>query len=147
MCAREPGLQQSASSDNLIAGIRPRGVRRRSTIWAASMPGYRQKKLEDVIEGGLMDTFFSLHCERETEPIYISEVAEKAMVRSVLMSSPSRKRYVQNRHVLPFHVLENNQAISPSQTHEWEFRPIYNRDSHDHQLTSSSESKLHFLRS
>lgn len=79
--AREPGLQQSASSDNLNAAIRPRGIRRRSTVWAAATPSYRQKKLEDVIDHGLVDTFFSLHCDGEDEPIYISEVAEKAMVR------------------------------------------------------------------
>lgn len=86
--AREPGLQQSASSDNLNASIRPRGVRRRSTVWAGATPGYRQKKLEDVIEGGMVDTFFSLHYDGEDEPVYISEVIEKAMVRNVLMSPP-----------------------------------------------------------
>lgn len=78
--AREPGLQQSASSDNVNAGIQPRGIRRRSTVWAGATPDYRQKKLEDVIDGGMVDTFFSLHCEEEDEPIYISEVVEKAMV-------------------------------------------------------------------
>lgn len=86
--AREPVLQQSASSDNLNASIRPRGIRRRSTVWSGPTPGYRQKKLEDVIERGMVDTFFSLHCDGEDEPVYISEVIEKAMVRNVLMSSP-----------------------------------------------------------
>ena len=87
--AREPSIQQSASSDNLNASIRPRGIRRRSTVWAGATPGYRQKKLEDVIEGAMVDTFFSLHCDGEDEPVYISEVIEKAMVRNVvLMSSP-----------------------------------------------------------
>lgn len=89
--AREPGLQHSASSDNLNAGIRPRGIRRRSTVWAAATPGYRQKKLEDVIDGGLVDTFFSLHCQGEEEPIYISEVVEKAMVCTVFKSSPNSR--------------------------------------------------------
>lgn len=77
---RDPQLHHAASSDNLNAKIRPNGMRRRSTIWAGQSPAYRQKKLEDVIENGMVDTFFSLHCAGEKEPIYISEVVEKAMV-------------------------------------------------------------------
>ena len=76
---REPQLQHAQSSDNLNAKIRPGKPRRRSTIWTGQSPGYRQKKLEDVIEGGMADTFFSLHCEDVDEPIYVSEVV-KAMV-------------------------------------------------------------------
>jgi len=33
-----------------------------------------------VIDGGMADTFFSLHCEGVEEPIFISEVVKKAMV-------------------------------------------------------------------
>lgn len=80
---RDPQLHHAASSDNLKAAkIRPSG-RRRSTIWAGQSPAYRQKKLEDVIENGMVDTFFSLHCAGEEEPIYISEVIEKAMVCNI----------------------------------------------------------------
>jgi hypothetical protein len=80
----EPSLQHSASSDDLNANIRPSGRRRRSTIWAGQSPDYRQRKLEDVIDNGMVDAFFSLHCAGEDEPIYISEVTEKAMVRVIV---------------------------------------------------------------
>jgi len=40
---------------------------------------FRQKKLEDVIDARMADTFFSLHVEGRDEPVYISEVVEKAM--------------------------------------------------------------------
>lgn len=57
--------------------IRPKQLRRRSTVWGAS-PGVRQKKLEDVFDRGMIDTFFSLHVGDDV--IYISEIVEKAMV-------------------------------------------------------------------
>lgn len=111
--AREPGLQQSASSDNLYASIRPRGARRRSTVWAGATPGYRQRKLEDVIEGGMVDTFFSLHCDGEDEPVYISEVIEKAMVCNVLMSSlcPRLPRFDRACITAPHCLLDTNQEV------------------------------------
>lgn len=84
---QEPPLQHSASSDDLNVNIRSSGRRRRSTIWAGQSPDYRQKKLEDVIDGGMVDTFFSLHCAGEDEPIYISEVTEKAMVCFIVCCS------------------------------------------------------------
>jgi len=77
---REPELQHSQSTDALNAKKRPGKTRRRSTIWAGQSPGYRQKKLEDVIYGGVADSFFSLHCEGQIDPIYVSEVMKKAMV-------------------------------------------------------------------
>ena len=80
----EPSLQHSVSSDDLNANIRPSGRRRRSTIWAGQSPDYRQRKLEDVIDNGMVDAFFSLHCAGEDEPIYISEVTEKAMVCAIV---------------------------------------------------------------
>lgn len=79
----DPQLHHSASSDNLNANIHPSARRRRSTIWAGQSPDYRQKKLENVIDSGMVDTFFSLHCKEEEEPIYISEIAERAMVSAV----------------------------------------------------------------
>jgi hypothetical protein len=77
---REPELHHSQSTDTLNAKKRPGKTRRRSTIWAGQSPGYRQKKLEDVIYGGMADSFFSLHCEGQSDPIYVSEVVKKAMV-------------------------------------------------------------------
>ena len=61
--------------------VRPaKGMRRRSTLeWANASPLSRQKKLEDITAGRMADTFFTLHMEGQEEPVYISEVAEKAM--------------------------------------------------------------------
>jgi hypothetical protein len=61
--------------------VRPaKGMRRRSTLeWANASPLSRQKKLEDITAGRMADTFFTLHMEGQKEPVYISEVAEKAM--------------------------------------------------------------------
>ena len=72
---REPQLHHAQSSGDL----RPPKPRRRSTVWSGASPEFRQKKLEDVIDSGMADTFFSLHCKGLEEPIYISEVVEKAM--------------------------------------------------------------------
>ncbi|KAG0651958.1 UV radiation resistance associated [Hyphodiscus hymeniophilus] len=72
---REPQLHHAQSSGDL----RPPKLRRRSTVWSGASPGFRQKKLEDVIDSRMADTFFSLHCVGQEEPIYISEVVEKAM--------------------------------------------------------------------
>ncbi|KAI4144127.1 MAG: hypothetical protein LQ341_002723, partial [Variospora aurantia] len=55
-------------------------LRRRSTLnWTNATPQTRQQKLEDVAGSKLADTWFSLHCEGVTEPVYVSEVVEKAM--------------------------------------------------------------------
>lgn len=72
---REPQLHHAASSGDL----RPPKLRRTNTNWSAASPGIRQKKLEDVIDSRMADTFFTLHCDNQPEPIYISEVVEKAM--------------------------------------------------------------------
>ena len=40
----------------------------------------RQKKLEGTVDEKVADGFFSLHCEGEEEPIYISEVVERSSV-------------------------------------------------------------------
>ena len=72
---REPHLHHAQSSGDL----RPPKQRRRSTIWSGASPAFRQKKLEDVIDSRMADTFFSLHCKGQEDPIYISEVVEKAM--------------------------------------------------------------------
>ena len=55
-------------------------LRRRSTLnWTNALPQARQKKLEDVAAERLADTWFSLHCSNIEEPVYISEVIERAM--------------------------------------------------------------------
>ena len=72
---------EDSDTDN-SRNIRP-GVgklRRRSTLnWSNATPGVRQKKLEDVTKDRLADTWFSIHCSDISEPIYVSEVVEKAM--------------------------------------------------------------------
>ncbi|KAF2709971.1 UV radiation resistance-associated gene protein [Pleomassaria siparia CBS 279.74] len=58
----------------------PKGPRRRSTMeWSGASPLTRQKKLEDITGGRMADTFFSLHVDGQQEPVYISEVVDKAM--------------------------------------------------------------------
>ena len=55
-------------------------IRRRSTLnWTNAPPQVRQKKLEDVALSRLADTWFSLHCQGMGEPVYVSEMLEKAM--------------------------------------------------------------------
>ncbi|KAF2026474.1 UV radiation resistance-associated gene protein [Setomelanomma holmii] len=57
-----------------------KGLRRRTTMeWTNASPLTRQKKLEDITADRMADTFFTLHVEKQEEPVYISEVAEKAM--------------------------------------------------------------------
>ncbi|KAF2844687.1 hypothetical protein T440DRAFT_314068 [Plenodomus tracheiphilus IPT5] len=57
-----------------------KGLKRRTTIeWTNASPLTRQKKLEDITAGRMADTFFTLHVEEQEDPIYVSEVAEKAM--------------------------------------------------------------------
>lgn len=71
-----PQLQHALSSDNL----RPKAPRRRSTALAQATPITRQRMLQLTIDGRAADVFFSLHCEDEDEPVYISEMQEHATV-------------------------------------------------------------------
>lgn len=71
-----PHLHHALSSEEL----RPPGGRRRSTNLANVTPAVRQRKFEDVYDSKLADAFFSVHVEDEEEPIYISEVEERATV-------------------------------------------------------------------
>jgi hypothetical protein len=72
----QPQLHHARSSESL----RPRpNTRRRSTTLANITPVTRQKQLEYTVESRAADVFFSLHCEGEEDPIYISEVAERSM--------------------------------------------------------------------
>ena len=55
-------------------------LRRRSTLnWTNASARIRQQKLEDVTTENMADTWFSLHCDGVKEPVYVSEVIEKAM--------------------------------------------------------------------
>ncbi|KAH8722608.1 UV radiation resistance protein and autophagy-related subunit 14-domain-containing protein [Phaeosphaeriaceae sp. PMI808] len=57
-----------------------KGLRRRTTMeWTNASPLTRQKKLEDIAADRMADTFFTLHTEHHQGPVYISEIAEKAM--------------------------------------------------------------------
>ncbi|RDW75972.1 hypothetical protein BP5796_06793 [Coleophoma crateriformis] len=72
---REHQLHHSHSSGDL----RPRARRSSTTTWVNASASVRQKKLEDVIESRMADTFFSLHCTSSEDPVYVSEVVEQAM--------------------------------------------------------------------
>lgn len=64
------------SNANKEPAMRPR---RRSTLfWNDPNPRTRQVKLEDIVNSRMVDSFFSLHCEGIEEPVYVSEVAERA---------------------------------------------------------------------
>ena len=68
-------------TDGTTETTRPVGkLRRSSTLnWTNSTPNVRQKKLEDATVGRLADTWFSVHCSDIEEPVYVSEVVERAM--------------------------------------------------------------------
>ncbi|KAE8849208.1 hypothetical protein PTNB73_05037 [Pyrenophora teres f. teres] len=73
--AREPGTTDKATRPGYGTG-----PRRSSTLeWSNSSPLTRQKKLQDMTAGRMADTFFTLHIDGHDDPVYISEVAEKAM--------------------------------------------------------------------
>ncbi|KAI8962542.1 UV radiation resistance protein and autophagy-related subunit 14-domain-containing protein [Daldinia sp. FL1419] len=72
-----PQLHHSHSSESLLP---PRAdSRRRSTTLANLSPVTRQKQLEYTVESRAADVFFSLHCHDGDDPVYISEVGERAI--------------------------------------------------------------------
>lgn len=77
------GLSIKEDSDTDIpTKLRPSAnkLRRRSTLnWTSALPRTRQEKLEEAAGGRMADTWFSLHCPDIPEPVYISEIIEKAM--------------------------------------------------------------------
>ncbi|KAI9648707.1 hypothetical protein NHQ30_003347 [Ciborinia camelliae] len=73
---RESQLHHAQSSGDLRPSAK---TRRSSSNWVGASPAIRQKKLEDVRDSRMADSFFTLHCEGQDDPIYISEVVEKAM--------------------------------------------------------------------
>ncbi|KAI4205641.1 MAG: hypothetical protein LQ348_001146, partial [Seirophora lacunosa] len=82
---QSPNSRKIPDVDTQEKGLKPdqpprNQLRRRSTLnWTNASPQTRQKKLEDVAGSKLADTWFSLHCEGVAEPVYVSEVVEKAM--------------------------------------------------------------------
>ncbi|KAI1128664.1 UV radiation resistance-associated protein [Nemania abortiva] len=69
-------LHHARSSESL----RPRAnARRRSTTLANTTPVTRHKQLEYTVESRAADVFFSLHCDGDEDPIYISEVGQRSM--------------------------------------------------------------------
>ena len=72
---------ESSANGSLTKKSRPgeRKLRRRSTLnWTNALPEVRQKTLENVAAERLADTWFSLHCLDVEEPVYISEVVNRA---------------------------------------------------------------------
>ncbi|KAK1829527.1 UV radiation resistance associated protein [Podospora conica] len=67
-------IHHSLSSE----ALRPKAGRRRSTTLSYSNPVTRQKNIEDKFDAKLADAFFSLHVDGEEEPIYTSEILERA---------------------------------------------------------------------
>ncbi|KAI1464186.1 UV radiation resistance protein and autophagy-related subunit 14-domain-containing protein [Daldinia caldariorum] len=72
-----PQLHHSHSSESLLQTRA--NLRRRSTTLANISPVTRQKQLEYTVESRAADLFFSLHCHDGEEPVYISEVGERAV--------------------------------------------------------------------
>ncbi|PTD01699.1 UV radiation resistance-associated gene protein [Fusarium culmorum] len=82
---RETGqLHPSRSSESLRKdsvrhdALRPQQKRRTSLSLAHVNPVARQKNLETLFEGSVGDVFYSLHVDGDAEPVYISEVRERA---------------------------------------------------------------------
>lgn len=73
---RKP-LHHAHSSDDLRPG--PKARNRRVTLSGATALA-RQHILEQALDNSTADAFFSLHGEGAAEPLYVSEVEEKATV-------------------------------------------------------------------
>ncbi|USP78358.1 hypothetical protein yc1106_05632 [Curvularia clavata] len=74
------GLREPKTPQKTTRPAYGTGLRRRSTMeWTNASPLTRQKKLEDITAVRMADTFFSLHVEHQPDPVYVSEIAEKAM--------------------------------------------------------------------
>ncbi|KJZ73719.1 hypothetical protein HIM_06837 [Hirsutella minnesotensis 3608] len=78
-------LHSSRSSDSLRLEAlrsekpwRPPQPRKTSLNLANANPSSRQKKLDALINGSIGDVFFSLHPGADAEPIYVSEMRQRA---------------------------------------------------------------------
>lgn len=82
-------LQHSASTENLHS-LRPVSSRRRSTNLSSAAPLTRQKHLEASIDKRVANVFFSLHLPGDSgeDPLYISEVGERATVHTQRPMTP-----------------------------------------------------------
>ncbi|KAF5025689.1 hypothetical protein F66182_2295 [Fusarium sp. NRRL 66182] len=58
--------------------LRPKQKRRTSLSLAHVNPTTRQKNLETLVEEAVGDVFYSIHVDGDAEPVYISEVRERA---------------------------------------------------------------------
>ncbi|CAK7205823.1 hypothetical protein SEUCBS139899_008602 [Sporothrix eucalyptigena] len=70
-------LQHAHSSDDLRSDING-ATRNRSATLSGATALARQHILEEALESSTADAFFSLHAEDVDEPLYVSEVCERA---------------------------------------------------------------------
>ncbi|KAE8325579.1 UV radiation resistance protein and autophagy-related subunit 14-domain-containing protein [Aspergillus sergii] len=71
----------NAAGDKCITREPPsrRQPQRRNTLpWSDPNPRTRQVKLEDITRSRMADTWFSMHCDKIEEPVYVSEVVKYA---------------------------------------------------------------------
>ncbi|TQS37964.1 hypothetical protein Golomagni_01540 [Golovinomyces magnicellulatus] len=73
-------IHESSQQDPFTSQVpvSPESLRDNSSL-AFVPPSLNQQKLEEVIDWNVADTFITLHCASQTEPIYISEVVQKSM--------------------------------------------------------------------
>ncbi|KAF9766987.1 hypothetical protein IL306_000507 [Fusarium sp. DS 682] len=78
---------ESLRKDNVRPdALRPAQKRRTSLSVAHGNPVARQKNLETLYEEAVGDVFYSLHVDGGSEPVYISEVRERATVNELCPS-------------------------------------------------------------
>ncbi|PKS08304.1 hypothetical protein jhhlp_005248 [Lomentospora prolificans] len=68
-------LQHTRSSESLRSA---KATARRGSVLMVASAAERQKRLEGSVDEKVADGFFSVHCEGEEEPVYISEVVERS---------------------------------------------------------------------
>ncbi|KAG5663463.1 hypothetical protein KAF25_001399 [Fusarium avenaceum] len=69
---------ESLRKDSKRPDLRPQQKRRTSLSLAHINPLVRQKKLETLLEESAGDVFYSLHVDGNDDPVYVSEVRERA---------------------------------------------------------------------
>lgn len=79
--AKTDKLREKSSLHHALSSesLRPK-ARRRTTTLSQESPVSEQKKLEALYNSLVADAFFSLHCEGEDEPIYVSEKLDRKTV-------------------------------------------------------------------
>lgn len=81
---------ESLRKDSKRPDLRPQQKRRTSLSLAHINPLARQKKLETLLEESAGDVFYSLHVDGNDDPVYVSEVRERATVRRLFIGSRLR---------------------------------------------------------